>query len=365
MLARLKITTRINLTLLLAVLGIVMVAVIGFSIMRAQMMDERRGQLRNLLDLTLSIARADMMAAGGPTSEAGKKAFFSVLRSTRFGDEKQANYIFAFDYDGVATAMNDPSKLGNNLTGIADANGVKFVKEFINIARGPSGTGFIEYLYQKGVGGPITSKISLVQNIPEIGGLAGVGVYLDDLDQTFFHRLFMELWHSKKVLLIGLFITAGLIVLLSYSLIYAIGTGLAAANSAVDAVAVGEFSKEIDLTRRDEIGDLFETLDRMTANLRATADVADTIASGDLSVDPKPLSDKDALGPGRQAAGEHRVFPHRRRGASTGEPPAPSPAKGERPTPTNQPDYKGRHGNGFALKRVSVPLSTRRSIALL
>ena len=94
MLARLKITTRINLTLLLAVLGIVMVAVIGFSIMRAQMMDERRGQLRNLLDLTLSIARADMMAAGGPTSEAGKKAFFSVLRSTRFGDEKQANYIF-------------------------------------------------------------------------------------------------------------------------------------------------------------------------------------------------------------------------------------------------------------------------------
>ena len=210
MLARLKITTRINLTLLLAVLGIVMVAVIGFSIMRAQMMDERRGQLRNLLDLTLSIARADMMAAGGPTSEAGKKAFFSVLRSTRFGDEKQANYIFAFDYDGVATAMNDPSKLGNNLTGIADANGVKFVKEFINIARGPSGTGFIEYLYQKGVGGPITSKISLVQNIPEIGGLAGVGVYLDDLDQTFFHRLFMELWHSKKVLLIGLFITAGL-----------------------------------------------------------------------------------------------------------------------------------------------------------
>ena len=296
MLARLKITTRINLTLLLAVFGIVMVAAIGFSLMRAQMMDERRGQLRNLLDLTLSIARADMMAAGGPKSEAGKKAFFSVLRSTRFGDEKQANYIFAFDYDGVATALKDPSKIGNNLIELTDANGVKFVKEFINIARGPSGTGFIEYLYEKGVGGPITPKLSLVQNIPDIGGLAAVGVYLDDLDQAFFHRLLVQLWQSKKFLLIGLFITAGLIILLGYSLVYAIRTGLAAANSAVDAVARGDFSTDIACSRRDEIGDLLETLNRMTANLRVTADMADAIARGDLSVEPKPLSDKDTLG---------------------------------------------------------------------
>jgi signal transduction histidine kinase len=111
MLTRLRITTRINLTLMLAALGIVMVGAIGFSIMRAQMVDERQGQLRNLIDLTLSLARAQMKAAGGPESEAGQKAFFSVLRSTRFGDEKQANYIFAYDYDGVATSLNDPSKI--------------------------------------------------------------------------------------------------------------------------------------------------------------------------------------------------------------------------------------------------------------
>ena len=34
----------------------------------------------------------------------------------------------------------------------------------------------------------------------------------------------------------------------------------------------------------------------MTANLRGTAEVADLIANGDLTVDPKPLSDKDTLG---------------------------------------------------------------------
>jgi methyl-accepting chemotaxis protein len=61
-------------------------------------------------------------------------------------------------------------------------------------------------------------------------------------------------------------------------------------------VARGDFSDQIDHGRRDEIGDLLEILNRMTANLRATAEVADALAGGDLSVEPKPLSDKDALG---------------------------------------------------------------------
>lgn len=44
MLARLRITTRINLTLLLGVIGTLIVVSIGYSIMRVQMMDERQSQ---------------------------------------------------------------------------------------------------------------------------------------------------------------------------------------------------------------------------------------------------------------------------------------------------------------------------------
>ena len=77
MLARFKITTRINVTLFLAVLGALIAVSIGYSMLRAQMMDERQSQLRNLLDMAVSIARENMMAAGGPKTEAGRKAFFS------------------------------------------------------------------------------------------------------------------------------------------------------------------------------------------------------------------------------------------------------------------------------------------------
>ncbi len=296
MFAQLKITTRLNLALLLGTLGIAMVGSIAFAMMRAQILDERQGQLRNLLDLTLSVARAGMKAAGGPESEAGRKAFFSVLRSTRFGDEKEVNYVFAHDYNGVVTCMDDPKKIGQNRSEVADTDGFKFVKEFIRLAKGPDGTGFVTYKREKGIGGPITPKLSLIQSVPEIGGYVGVGVYLDDMDKTFFKRIFAYLWQNERFLLITLLITVALGALLGYSLVRAMRTGLAEANSAVDAVAKGDFSKDIDTSRRDEIKDLIDSLNRMTANLRATAQVADAIADGDLSVEPKPLSGKDALG---------------------------------------------------------------------
>ncbi|MCI3135675.1 HAMP domain-containing protein, partial [Phenylobacterium aquaticum] len=63
-----------------------------------------------------------------------------------------------------------------------------------------------------------------------------------------------------------------------------------------EAVAIGDLSASVKTTTNDEIKDLIETVNVMTANLRATAQVADTLAAGDLSVQPQPLSDKDVLG---------------------------------------------------------------------
>ncbi len=188
---RLKITMGIRLLLALGTLSLLALSGIGLWSLRSQMLEDRQTQLRKLLDSNLSIARAQMTAAGGPESEAGKKAFFSVLRTSRFGDE-EANYFFAYDYNGVVTSLNDQSKIGENRIELADVNGFKFIKEIVKTAKGPSGTGFVEYMYEKGVGGPLTPKLSLIQNVPEIGGLVGVGVYIDDVDADTYRQLFIE-----------------------------------------------------------------------------------------------------------------------------------------------------------------------------
>jgi methyl-accepting chemotaxis protein len=75
-----------------------------------------------------------------------------------------------------------------------------------------------------------------------------------------------------------------------------ISMGLRKISKLANAVALGDLNQKVEVTTNDEIKDLVETVNVMTENLRATAAIADKVGFGDLSVQPKPLSDKDTLG---------------------------------------------------------------------
>ena len=79
-------------------------------------------------------------------------------------------------------------------------------------------------------------------------------------------------------------------------IIVGISRGLSSINQVVSAVAIGDLDQRIEIKSNDEIKDLVDTVNTMTENLRNTASLADQIASGNLTVTPKPLSDKDTLG---------------------------------------------------------------------
>jgi len=75
-----------------------------------------------------------------------------------------------------------------------------------------------------------------------------------------------------------------------------ISRGLGKIAGLANAVALGDLNNTVEVKTNDEIKDLVDTVNRMCANLRATAAIADDIATGDLSVQPRPLSEKDTLG---------------------------------------------------------------------
>jgi methyl-accepting chemotaxis protein len=75
-----------------------------------------------------------------------------------------------------------------------------------------------------------------------------------------------------------------------------ISRGLTKISDLTKAVALGDLNQQVTVKTDDEIKDLVATVNLMTSNLRATAAMADQIADGDLTVQPKPLSDKDVLG---------------------------------------------------------------------
>ena len=100
-----------------------------------------------------------------------------------------------------------------------------------------------------------------------------------------------------KQLLLGILAASLLIAIVAATWIaLSISRGLSSAVGLANAVAIGDLSQTITVKSNDEIADLVTSLNTMTANLNATAAVADSIASGDLTVEAKPLSDKDTLG---------------------------------------------------------------------
>ncbi len=82
-----------------------------------------------------------------------------------------------------------------------------------------------------------------------------------------------------------------------YGMLFGLVRPLNRLKESILELGTGNYGVELALGKRsDELGEMGSALETMTANLRATATVADTIAQGDLTVEAKPLSSKDMLG---------------------------------------------------------------------
>ena len=82
----------------------------------------------------------------------------------------------------------------------------------------------------------------------------------------------------------------------AYWILRLINNGLGNVSVALNAVAIGDLDQDVAVSSNDEIKDLVDVVNNMTASLRASAALADQIAGGDLTVEHTPLSDKDRLG---------------------------------------------------------------------
>ncbi|MCO4053362.1 MAG: HAMP domain-containing protein [Bosea sp.] len=107
----------------------------------------------------------------------------------------------------------------------------------------------------------------------------------------------VTLFDQLKLLMIALSIGITLLGL-AITIMVALGIrrNLAAALSLANKVAVGNLDETVEVSSQDEIGDLMKALETMATNLRGSADVADAISNGDLTVNASRLSDEDRLG---------------------------------------------------------------------
>jgi methyl-accepting chemotaxis protein len=75
-----------------------------------------------------------------------------------------------------------------------------------------------------------------------------------------------------------------------------IASGVNAVAKALQQIATGDLNAKVEVTSKDEIGQMSQYYGEMQGYLTEKARVADAIADGNLTVDVKPTSEKDVLG---------------------------------------------------------------------
>lgn len=98
----------------------------------------------------------------------------------------------------------------------------------------------------------------------------------------------------------GSLITLGIVILFgvvcSWFIVRSILAPLSKAVEMVGHVSKGDLTRTMDISSKDELGQMMTALNSMVANLNAMANVAVRISEGDLTVHAKALSENDALG---------------------------------------------------------------------
>jgi methyl-accepting chemotaxis protein len=102
---------------------------------------------------------------------------------------------------------------------------------------------------------------------------------------------------TELTIVFGTLIAIVLLSLAGFFISRNISTPLREVSNVAEKIASGDLTSDVSIdTRRDEVGVLARSFAQMTQSLRETARAAERIAAGDLTVEMRPKSEKDVLG---------------------------------------------------------------------
>jgi len=304
----LKIGSKVLLTVAIVAVLVVVLAIlakVSFTDIKDNMVkkigETQLGGHKNLIKWEVeTIAQAYGASLQNVASDKKLEFLRSINNPVLFLDNK-SGYFFVYSSDGTNLSLPLKRSLeGKNLIHLKDKNGVEFVKELGLAAK--RGGGFVKYLWPK-KGEPkeeVFPKLGYAKMIPGTEWWIGTGVYIDDVEHE------KELAAEEVNSMLSKYLWIGVGVVIAYTL-FVILPGLTyltrlivkpltQLRSIAQAAEQGDFSVEIDYVSEDEVGAVADSFRKLAINQRCQAEIARSIADGDLSVVPQAASDKDILG---------------------------------------------------------------------
>ncbi|PTW63221.1 methyl-accepting chemotaxis sensory transducer with Cache sensor [Breoghania corrubedonensis] len=241
----------------LAILVIIL-AVFSLSSLHSSLYGERVEKTRSVVQLAISVAAHfhDLEKKGELTRDEAQRLARNAIRSMRYDGN---NYAFVYSTDGIRVISSKASLEGKDASNTQDANGKYQVREMLAVAKAGGGT-VPYYVTRKGGDVPLP-KVSWAQEFQPWGWVFGTGIYIDDIQDTF--------W-TRALQIIGIGTVGGLLAFgIAFASIRNLSKPIKSLTERMRELADGNTEIEIEGSdRRDEIGAMAHAMTVFVENER-------------------------------------------------------------------------------------------------
>ena len=269
-LSNLSIKSKLALIVILSVVLLVMASTFNLMQQRASSMEERQDKLSAQVETAVSLASYYYSQRSVLGEEVAKERALQAIKTLRYDN---TNYFWILNQQlNIISHPLKPELNGTNAGNLKDGAGKHHWREMVTISRSPQEKGFLDYQWMSPQG-ELKDKISYVQLFPEWNWIIGSGILVADIQEAFYALALKE--GMVAVVLSGLLFAMG----------YAISNNiLVPLNKLIDnthKIADGDLRVRMNMTRKDELGDMSHQIDTMLDKLQTTLRTANE--SADLS----------------------------------------------------------------------------------
>jgi methyl-accepting chemotaxis protein len=257
-LASFGIAHRVFALILLMAASMVVVTGIRLYQLDTELVDQKRTELRQLVESAVAIAgdyhkRAE---AGEMSMEEAQRAALSAIGAMRYNGSE---YFWVNDM-GPVMVMHPikPELNGQDLSGFKDPSGFHLFNAFVKTVQAQQ-AGFVGYLWPKPGQEQPVPKESFVQGFAPWGWVIGTGVYIDNLNAVFWEKATLEAGMITLILLV-----MGVI---SLFMARSITKPINGMSNAMRTLAGGDLQVAVPgIGRHDEIGEMAEAVEVFKKN---------------------------------------------------------------------------------------------------
>lgn len=266
-LSNLSIKSKLASIVILAVVFIAMTCAYNLVEQRSNSMQEREDKLKSQVQSTISLVQHFYEQRQTLGEEQAKQQALAAISALRYDNN---NYFWILNQSLLVVQHPlKPEINGKSADNFKDGAGKYHWREMVEISKTSAQKGFLEYQW-KSPQGDLKDKISYVQLFPEWQWIIGSGVLVSDIQDAFFALAAKEAAVS--------FILSIILFSLGYTISRNIIAPLEKLTHHTHDIADGDLTVRMNMSRKDELGDMSNQIDKMMDKLQSTLRTANESA---------------------------------------------------------------------------------------